>query len=114
MRSGELKRTEWKRKPPKRKVVHRIVDPVSQATKDEVLRRSGGLCEAETPVCPPGRRWAQHRHHRKLRRHRDHSAANLMHVAWVCHEWIHKHVKESRERGWLLRSTDNPEEIPWQ
>lgn len=97
-RSAQLKRTG----PPRRKArvsTAKRLDVISDATRAEVARRSNGRCE----IC---RRRADHMHHRKLRRHGDHSAANLLHLCFRCHAWIHANVAESYERGWLVRSWD--------
>lgn len=78
---------------------------IDQGVIDAVEARSRGMCEAETPLC---RGVAEAFHHRKLRRHGDHSVDNILHVCGLgaCHTYVHEHVAESYERGWLLRSTD--------
>ena len=43
-------------------------------------------------------------HHRKLRRHGDHSADNLVTLFLVGHRWVHDHVAVSYAHGLLLRS----------
>jgi hypothetical protein len=48
---------------------------------------------------------AQHRHHRKLRsRGGSNDPANLLDVCLRCHDYIHRHPKESIRRGWMLPS----------
>ena len=70
--------------------------------KHAVRERSRGQCEAVTPVCT-GK--GEHFHH-VLRRSQGgkHSAENLLHVAALCHAYIHDSPAESYERGWLKRS----------
>jgi hypothetical protein len=51
-------------------------------------------------------------HHRKLRRFGDHRAENCIHLDRGCHDWIHAHPFESYERGWLVRSTLDPADVP--
>ena len=55
-----------------------------------------------------------HTHHRQLRRHGDESAANKMRVCAACHVFIHENVKLSYDKGWLVHSWDDPEEISWR
>jgi hypothetical protein len=53
-------------------------------------------------------------HHRKLRRHGDHSADNLCVLCTAGHLWVHTHVAVARAHGLLLRSTEfvGPLEAP--
>lgn len=68
-----------------------------------------GTCEARiTGICE-GR--AQHRHHRKLRRHGDHSATNLISVCFRCHEHIHRNPRWAISYGLIIPSWDDPELI---
>lgn len=72
--------------------------------------RSGGICEAGSSACT-GK--AAHFHHRKLRRFKDHSIQNCLHVCAPCHRWIHDEEPEvARMMGWLLNSWDDPAERP--
>lgn len=43
-------------------------------------------------------------HHRKLRRHGDHTPENLVALCRVGHRWVHDHVAVSYAHGLLLRS----------
>jgi hypothetical protein len=56
------------------------------------------------------------RHHRKLRRFGDHTAANLILLCGSgttgCHGWVHSHVANSYETGYLVHSWDDPTEVP--
>ena len=63
------------------------------------------ICE----VC--GKKRAVHTHHRKLRRHNDERAGNLMRVDLECHDWIHSHVSESYARGLLVHSWADPYDV---
>lgn len=58
------------------------------------------------------------RHHRQLRRHGDHSPANLVLVCGSgttgCHGWAHGNPAEAYKTGWLVHSWHNPEHVPIQ
>jgi len=56
---------------------------------------------------------AVHLHHRKLRRHGDHSQANLVPLCFRCHDWAHANPAEAYETGWLVRSFDDPATSDW-
>lgn len=73
---------------------------------DEVLERSGGACEALISSVCVGT--GQAFHHRKLRRHGDHSAANCLHVCRPCHDFIHANVEVAYGVGLLVHSWDDP------
>jgi hypothetical protein len=81
------------------------VDPMREA-RPVVDARSRGICER----C--GIQRAGHKHHRKLRRHGDHRPANLLDLCSDCHRWVHEHVAQSYEFGYLVRSTNNPRIVP--
>jgi hypothetical protein len=69
-----------------------------------VRARSGGLCEAETPVCT---REAAHAHHIRLRSQGGtHEPSNLLDVCAACHRYIHDHPEESYRYGFLRRGAD--------
>lgn len=72
----------------------------SDDVKAAVERRSGGLCEANTPVC---RNVARHHHHIKPRRARDNSESNDLHVCSPCHIFIHAYPSISYAEGWLIK-----------
>lgn len=86
--------------PPKRK--GSVGSDFSRPVKDLVLRRSGGRCEARTPVCTEH---AVHFHHRILRSKGGRGTIdNCLHVCAACHTWIHGHPKVSYEQGWMIRA----------
>jgi hypothetical protein len=71
-----------------------------------VRLRSKGVCEAGSEVCN-GK--ASHFHHRKLRRFKDHTDVNCLHVCPPCHTYIHdNHPEVARSMGWLLFSWETP------
>ena len=75
--------------------------PELRAARKVVHDRSGGFCEAHTPVCD---HVAQHVHHKAGRKGVGaHSPSNLLHVCNGCHSYIHEHPQESYEAGWMLR-----------
>jgi len=82
-------------------------DPIPLKVRREVKARSEGSCE----VCGCG--GADHMHHR-LRRSQggQHTAANLIHVHWGCHEDIHRNPDRSYALGHLVRAGMDPGQIP--
>lgn len=88
----------------------RTADPITPEVTDRLRARSGGYCEVRASVRCTG--VASHRHHRKLRRHGNHTLENLLHVCTHCHEEIHGHPDVSYARRWLLHSTDDPATMP--
>jgi hypothetical protein len=110
-RGKGLARTQWKRKPvlpdkdrtvAARKPRKRAPDPITPAVTAALYERSGGHCEVRVEGVCTG--WGTHRHHRLLRRHGDHTLANLLHVCTPCHDWVHGHPKASYAKGWLRRA----------
>lgn len=93
-----------KRKQPRRQVASKPAETGDWSTdvRKEVRLRSRGVCELGC------NRPATEMHHRKLRRHGDHSAINCLHVCANHHRWIHDHVFDSYQLGWLVRSTLDP------
>lgn len=81
-------------------------DPITPETRREVHSRSGGRCELGCGQV------ATHLHHRKLRRHGDHRAVNLLHVCFSHHDRIHREVAESISRGWIVPSGADPANVP--
>ena len=54
-----------------------------------------------------------HRHHRKLRSQGgDDSEQNIMLVSPEQHRWIHDNPAASYARGWLVKSWQDPAEVP--
>lgn len=76
-----------------------------------LAERSAGQCEV---ACSPDCRGrATHAHHRKLRSQGGRNELpNLLHVCIVCHGIIHALGAEAYERGWLVRSHQDPEAVP--
>lgn len=101
-RSKPLKRSRMKRSPSP----PGFPEPVRMF----VRRRSGGKCEVRSRVCSGV---PQHFHHRKLRRHRDHTSANCLYVCAACHRYIHDQMGEAAYlMGWLVKSWDDPAQVP--
>lgn len=74
--------------------------PMSAVTKQQVRDRSGGVCEVRVPGCH-GK--AVQMHHKKRRSQGGaHSPDNLLHVCGRCHTWIHQHVADAKQHGWIL------------
>lgn len=71
-----------------------------------VADRSGDMCER----CGMAR--ATDVHHRKLRRHGDHKAANLAHLCHLCHMDVHAHPADSYATGFMVRSVNDPRVVP--
>src|SRR4051794_9411784 len=76
-------------------------DPVTPEVRATVRARAHGRCElcgaTGTAV-----------HHRKLRRHGDHSVPNLVLLCGTCHSKVHTRGSWSYENGWLLRAHQDP------
>jgi hypothetical protein len=86
------------------------------ATRSEIRFRSGGNCEANLEGC---RGRAAEAHHRKLRRHGDHTAINGLDVCFSCHARIHSSQRPTDDDsvtmydlGLLLHADDDPAEVP--
>lgn len=72
-----------------------------------VASRSGGLCEVRC-----GRR-ATEMHHRITRgAGGGWSPANILHLCHDHHAWATTHPTLAQNRGWSVRSTDQPAQIP--
>lgn len=70
---------------------------------DEVDQRSRGMCEADSPACPPRAHYAHHHHHVHLRsRGGLDTKENLIHVCTAGHDWIHANPTAATELG-LMR-----------
>lgn len=72
-----------------------------------VYARSGGYCEC----C--GEMQASEWHHRQSRAVGGRwVASNGLHLCHSCHQWITAHPAVSYRKGWMVRSTDEPQEVP--
>lgn len=75
-----------------------------EAAKPTVLLRSGGFCEARTPVCTG---FGQHVHHKAGRVGKGvNKPEMLLHVCFACHSHIHGNPAESYEHGWMCKRLD--------
>jgi HNH endonuclease len=70
--------------------------------RDEVRRRSGGLCEARIADDCTVR--ADHMHHIARRWNGADTADNLAHLCFVCHGFLHNNVALALKLGFLKRS----------
>lgn len=75
----------------------------SPEVRAQVERRSLGLCEVQEVGCW-GRATMMH-HIRRRSQGGGGTIENALHVCPPCHQWVHQHVTESEERGWLVRSS---------
>jgi hypothetical protein len=87
-------------------------DPdIPTAEREAVYERSRGEGDVRRCEATASRRCsgvAVHLHHRKLRRHGDHRAVNLLDVCAQCHHDIHAQPAASYLRGLMVRSADDP------
>lgn len=87
-------------------------NPVSPAVREIVLARAGGFCELRGFDSP------EQLHHRRCRgmgstRRADaHQPANLYAVSARCHSLIESNRELAYRRGWLVRQSHNPAEVP--
>lgn len=64
-------------------------------------------------ICRRCRGEAVHTHHRKMRSQGgDNSEANLVRLCVECHDWVHRNPAEAYATGYLVKSWQNPEEVP--
>jgi hypothetical protein len=81
---------------------------VLRESRKIVRKRSGGRCEARTPVCTGQ---YEHTHHIRLRsRGGSDEPGNLLAVDNSCHAFIHSHPALSEASGWMKSAWDNPSE----
>lgn len=80
----------------------------SDDTKATIRARSRGRCEISTDGCTQR---AVHFHHRKLRRHGDHSVVNGLHVCSSCHDYAHANPDIAMTMGWIVASWLEPGEV---
>ena len=83
-------------------------NPVPRENRQQVMDRADWRCEVQIPQsCGTGiNTFALH--HRKLRRSKDHSVANLLFICEGCHRFIHAHPAHSYANGWLVHSYEDP------
>lgn len=84
---------------------------ITPATRRLLRQRSDGVCEQ----C--GMELATNAHHRKNKSQLgSDSLSNLLHLCGSgttgCHGYITEHHAESYLKGWSVRSTEDPREIP--
>lgn len=80
--------------------------PMPQETVDTVHARSGYRCEG----CGGH---SHHLHHRKLRSQGGgHEVSNILGLCRPCHDWAHQHPALARERGWIVKGSRDPREVP--
>lgn len=103
-----------KRSPIKSSWTQRRVDFAAELNRQTpaLFERSGGMCELGFAACM-GR--ATHRHHRQ-RRDLYHPVesnrlSNLLHLCQACHEVVHSFPEQARARGWIVRLSNDPDEI---
>lgn len=78
-----------------------------------VAERASGFCEIMNRESGCNGR-AEHMHHRQLRSQGgEHTVSNLVHICAACHYWIHNNTGASYDVGWLVRSTREPESMPF-
>jgi hypothetical protein len=77
----------------------------SPQVKQAILARSGGRCEAQTPIC---RGEAVHFHHRRLRSQGGKGTVeNGLHVCIPCHTYVHDHPERAYAVGWMVHGRDS-------
>ena len=80
-------------------------EPELDAFRLALHLRSGGLCEARTPACPPFPHEGVHCHHiRRRSQGGTHDPANGLLCCVAGHSFIHANPAMSYERGWLART----------
>jgi 5-methylcytosine-specific restriction endonuclease McrA len=106
-----VKKTALRRKTPLRSRPR--VDKELERAKPLLRARSGGFCEV--------RAWNRCQtlgtqvHHRKRRSQGGaHALSNCLWVCFACHTFIHMAGGKAYDQGWLVRSGDDPAEIPVQ
>lgn len=86
-----------------------------------LLDRAGMRCELRIPGACLEPTWQHNRHHRLPRSNP--ACSNLLSnlilaCGWGnasgCHGYVETHREEAYEKGWLVRSGYDPEEVPWE
>lgn len=75
------------------------------------MQRAGHQCEVMAdPLCTTR---AEEWHHRKLRSQGgEHTVENGLGICPACHRMIHLNPGQSYQRGWLVKSTHDPADVP--
>lgn len=89
---------------------------MTPATRQALAGRSGGVCEAQLPICAGRATDAQHR---KAKKHGGRKGkpiddlSNLAHLCRPCHRWAHDYPTAAREMyGLVVLDWENPAEKP--
>ncbi len=96
----DIARQMWPKRQPRRPKPNR--DGFSEAVKQTISDRSAGICEVD--FCSP----AEQYHHRAPRGRGGtrlpwvNEAANALHVALRCHDFIEAHRALAKDNGWLV------------
>ena len=91
----------------RKKKKNRVPKDVAEA----VIERSGGKCEAMNFQYCTGQ--AEQLHHRQLRSQGgEHTVENIIAVCAADHSRFHREVAEAQSQGWIVRSTQEPAEVP--
>ena len=91
----------------RKKKKNRVPKDVAEA----VIERSGGKCEAMNFQYCTGQ--AEQLHHRQLRSQGgEHTVENIIAVCAADHSRFHREVAEAQSQGWIVRSTQEPGEVP--
>lgn len=71
-----------------------------RAAAAERREQARGLCEGNTPACPPRIHAGAHAHHVELRSQGGaNTAANLRWLCWDAHDWVHANPDDARQLG---------------
>lgn len=93
----------------RKKKKNRIPQDVAETVKE----RSQYFCEAMIPEAGCNGQ-GQHLHHRRMRSQGGvHTVQNLVHICESCHSYIHHHPAISYTKGWLVKSTRDPDHEPF-
>ena len=83
-----------------------------QELREAVYERAQYMCEVMEPGTCEG--VAGHVHHRRMRSQGgEHTLVNCVAVCPSCHRFIHANPSKSYSLGWLVRSTREPESMPF-
>lgn len=109
-RTTPLKRTAWKRKPPKSKPRASISpNEFPETVKAAVRRRSGNRCEFQSSVCTGEARVF---HHRQRRMKGNSVETNCLHGCNACHQYAHANPIMAKLMGWIVSTAHDPAKVP--